>query len=921
MKGLEMDFVEHFLKRYCVIHVVLSFLIVASFARAGIIENEPNNLLSFGHIASEWLLDADGFELMDYHFFPGNLTDSVADITIDQAGNVYLTGRSKLLSATDDDDIVTIKYDPNGLQLWMVRYDGDDQGTDFPDCIAVDAEQNVYIGGSTVVDNASYDFLTIKYDSQGQQLWAKTYGSASGNAEHVRDLCVDSAGNVYVAGFIRNASYSYDCLTIKYDPDGTQLWIGQYENASAYGYGHTFVQLDETGHVYTAWQNYDSSYLTDCVAVKYDSNGSQLWEVCLEDIDQFYLYGQDLDTEGNLIIAGRGTMDGDPNMTMVTFKYDVDGLLQWVKGSGNQVRYLAQTVDPDGNIYVFGHRDQWPTHQGHTYKYDPNGVVLWSDVYEFQSTPDIPAAFMELDKDGHVIIAVSPGPEASTILKYDAQGNRIWTETGGCDIGGYGYRGLAVGAEGNFCVIGDSSSQTTGANYTVIKYDPDGQSLWQQYYEGGQFAFRPIAAIRNCQDTLYYGGELLGQATIAAYDTQGQCQWNSSTECSNPKAIKQDFDGNLFIGGHHRDRYASIINRYVVAKFDDSGNHQWTQQYGSPLGYNYGADIAIDSLGNSYITGHSYANSSHSDYLTIKYDPNGLFCWERRFDGADQESDRGVCVATDSTDSVIVGGYSVAETNWRIVTVKYDDDGNQLWTQPYPPDGQVIPDTYCSFVDTDPLNNIYVCGYTSTQDVPDLILIKYDPNGIQQWLINEPLTGYSSGQPRAMELTDDEYLYVAGTCYNEQNQNDILLMKYTLDGQPVWQEIYDHAGTGEDFRSFSVSDSGDVVIAFESIYYTDPWEESLVLLRYNADGEKICSDETHFVSLDFDFMGGEVILDADNTAHILGMLRHHPTESEQTVYYQYRPGYSCQPELTCDVDKDCECGMKDLLLFCENWLK
>ena len=52
--------------------------------------------------------------------------DRIEDMVVDPAGFVYVTGRSDtdLNDTLDNNDIVTIKYDANGNQLWLRSYNG-----------------------------------------------------------------------------------------------------------------------------------------------------------------------------------------------------------------------------------------------------------------------------------------------------------------------------------------------------------------------------------------------------------------------------------------------------------------------------------------------------------------------------------------------------------------------------------------------------------------------------------------------------------------------------------------------------------------------------------------------------------------------------------------------------------------------------
>ncbi|MBM3225229.1 MAG: hypothetical protein FJZ47_15705 [Candidatus Tectomicrobia bacterium] len=142
---------------------------------------------------------------------PGSGTDIATAIAVDATGNVYVTGRSK--GNGSELDYATIKYAPDGTQLWVARYNGPDSDDDEAVAIAIDATGNVYVTGeSRPAGTGASAYATVKYDTNGNQLWAKRLSGGKASA-----LAVDAAGNVYVTGTANGAT------TVKYNSSGTQL--------------------------------------------------------------------------------------------------------------------------------------------------------------------------------------------------------------------------------------------------------------------------------------------------------------------------------------------------------------------------------------------------------------------------------------------------------------------------------------------------------------------------------------------------------------------------------------------------------------------------------------------------------------------------------------------------------------------------
>ncbi|MBS4015366.1 MAG: SBBP repeat-containing protein, partial [Candidatus Latescibacteria bacterium] len=78
---------------------------------------------------------------------PGNYRDEAYAIALDNSGNVYVTGVSYGVGITGSPDYVTIKYNASGTQQWLARYNGTGNTWDEARAITLDAAGNVYVTG------------------------------------------------------------------------------------------------------------------------------------------------------------------------------------------------------------------------------------------------------------------------------------------------------------------------------------------------------------------------------------------------------------------------------------------------------------------------------------------------------------------------------------------------------------------------------------------------------------------------------------------------------------------------------------------------------------------------------------------------------------------------------------------------------
>ncbi|MCS3796887.1 SBBP repeat-containing protein [Niastella sp. OAS944] len=276
----------------------------------------------------QWLATYDG---------PGN-NDAAEDLAIDAAGNVYVTGRSPAGIDIDEEDrdYVTIKYDNNGNELWVRRYDGPVAGnfSDEARAITVDASGNIYVTGSSAGNNAEdgQDIATIKYDTNGNELWVSRFNGPVNSFDVPFDIAVDASQNVYVTGTSAAEPYENgDYITLKYDATGTELWVARYNGTGNGDDVATSLALDVAGNVYVTGRSLETGTAYDLTTIKYNSTGVQQWIVKYNGpasgndgtgifIGFFTQHSLAVDALGNVYVTGLSTGIGT-GFDYTTIKY------------------------------------------------------------------------------------------------------------------------------------------------------------------------------------------------------------------------------------------------------------------------------------------------------------------------------------------------------------------------------------------------------------------------------------------------------------------------------------------------------------------------------------------------------------------------------------------------------------------------
>jgi hypothetical protein len=273
-------------------------------------------------------------------------SDAAHGVATDPAGNVFVGGTTNGaldgdVTSIDNTDVVLIKLDPGGAQLWLRQLGG--SADDVTWGVATDASGNAFVAGYTgdslggSPSHGGTDAFVVKIGPDGTRLWTRQFGTAF-NDEAV-GVATDTDGNVVVSGrtegdLAADNAGVYDAFVVKFDPAGTQLWARQVGGAlhdTAYA-----VATDPSGNVClagTTSNTLDGNAIAggrDGFIVKYDAAGGKLWLRDFGSPQDEDVYGVAVDGSGNAFVAGQttGGLDGNVNAggsDAFVLKYDAAG--------------------------------------------------------------------------------------------------------------------------------------------------------------------------------------------------------------------------------------------------------------------------------------------------------------------------------------------------------------------------------------------------------------------------------------------------------------------------------------------------------------------------------------------------------------------------------------------------------------------
>ena len=371
---------------------------------------------------------------------------------------------------------------------------------------------------------------------------------------------------------------------------------------------------------------------------------------------------------------------------------------------------------------------------------------------------------------------------------------------------------IAVDHVGNVYVTGKSEQSLLNYDCATIKYNPSGGEVWVQRYNGPENEWDyGIAIAVDAADDAYVLAQSFDNYVTFKYSTlQGNELWKKTLgNCTGAAALILDELANIYVTGAG---YGTVNrgNEYTTIKYNHLGAEQWVQQYGGPDSLDDAAsDVAVDNNGNVYVTG-SIGGLLNIDYATIKYNHLGALQWARTYNGPADFEDGAAAIAVDDSGNVYVTGSSEQSYGIRdYATIKYNSEGVMQWVNRY----DLGDDDVAKDIAVDQAGNVYVTGGSEGIGTSsDYATIKYNSEGVQQWIARYNGPDSSNDGAFALAVDASGNVYVTGASTNDWYE-DCVTVKYNSDGSEIWVQRYNGPGnTSDQGKAIAVDDEGNVYV-------------------------------------------------------------------------------------------------------------
>ncbi|OOQ57308.1 hypothetical protein BC343_14435 [Mucilaginibacter pedocola] len=499
----------------------------------------------------------------------GTLTEAgpvamVANKTIAASYSHSKNGVSFSLGDVEQPQDKTLVIDPS--ISWSTFYGGPSE--DAATSTATDASGNVYLAGYTQSTSniatpgsqqsggggvLNYDAMLVKFDANGNRLWATYYGGTSSDLAY--GVTTDNDGNIIIAGYTQSNGMAtagtaqdalagdYDAFVAKFSTNGTRIWATYYGGPiNAFGIqsgedAALAVTTDASGNIYFTGYTYSQNFPVKgaaphqlALAGSYDAFVVKLNTAGAASFATYYGGTQD--------DAGRGIAVGGSQVYVTGYtnsptKISTGGAQQTTYGGGGYWDAFLTAFSPTG-------LQQWGTYYGgNVYDDKGFGVAVDSEGSVYMTGSAATPGLGTIATVGSHKQSIG-GNEDAFLAKFNSLGARQWgTYYGGTatDISS----AISINASDDI-FIGGNTKSTAGIGNAGFKND---------YTPGGFPTTTDGWVARFKKDGTLQWGSYIGDAgddAVNGLATSGNFVYMAGSTNSNTGFVTNAFQ-NAFGGG------------------------------------------------------------------------------------------------------------------------------------------------------------------------------------------------------------------------------------------------------------------------------------------------------------------------------------------------------------------------------------
>ncbi len=730
-------------------------------------------------------------------------------------------------------------------------------------------------------------------------LWTRTYGgSGYDTGGSVRQT---SDGGFIIAGITGSIGPgSWNVYGIKTDANGDTVWTKPY-GGPAWDEGTDASPTSDGGYIFSGWTESFGAGSRDAYLVKTDANGDTVWTRTFGGSSMDVVNWVEQTSDGGYITVGLTTSFGVPVRAVYLIKTDASGNETWHRTYGGNGYDLANCVQQtsDGGYIITGFTQSFGAGENDVYliKTDSSGIETWERTFGGASG-DGGYVVRETTDGGYIISAYTEsfgaGGSDIYLIKTDASGNELWSQTFGGDSTEYGLNVWQT-SEGDYVVVGNTNSFGAGSyDAYLLEVDASGNGIWSKTIGG--IESDACSGLQQTSDNGYiiagttysYGagdcdvylirleGDSVPPApTVALTYPNGGESWTIGDSVDITWTLDPGFDSlEVLLTRNDGGSWAALAS--ALAGTDT--NYAWNGVTAPPsdscrvkvLGH-YGGSQAEDVSDSLF----SIIPAAPPPMITVTY-PNGGESWETGetptitwshdplFIGFDVLLSRNAGTDWETLDDSLSGffvswpwttGVTPPESDSCLVKIMgyyytgltFEDNSDSLFSITEPPAhpgpdtawtrtfGSVGDDEARSLFRTPADGGYALTGYASPFGSKDVLLIKTNSAGLQEMLRtyggNFDDIGYSIQQ-----TVDGGYIIAGSKVPSAGAPTDIYIIKTLANGTAQWDTTIGLLNSEE--CAYSVQQTSDGGFIFTGLFTDNIYSTQVILYKTDANGNQ-----------------------------------------------------------------------------------
>ncbi len=224
----------------------------------------------------------------------------------------------------------------------------------------------------------------------------------------------------------------------------------------------------------------------------------------------------------------------------------------------------------------------------------------------------------------------------------------------------------------------------------------------------------------------------------------------------------------------------------------------------------------------------------------VRTDVDGTVIWSKAFSEGISANfhDYGYQVVETEDEGFLIVGAIIENNSRNVYLLRIDKEGNVLWKKTY--GTPEFEETGFDIVEAKDDEGYIIVGLTSDPDVggsSDVLVIRVDDAGNELW--TRTYGGDNRDEGTSVVALEDGFVFSAISKEDDDQNNNILIVRIDSQGEEIWSEIIGETGVGEEARDLILTADGlHLVMAGASNNLANS-----MIAKYDIQGQEVWTTE------------------------------------------------------------------------------